>query len=297
MSDAIGALAASAALAQGLLGEPGGLATRLHAALSHELARARADVAFAASAAATGVALRAAGERAGALGPETVGVLARGAEGAVDARTRATAEGLARAHRAGTGDRDGRGGGVGDDADGRRGAPGPAPAVTTPLAAADLAAVERALAAAQDASEAAGVTGRLRALVLPGEALRGAPADRWDDGAGRGCELLILCTAFDGELGAGRRVWGYGYLDARLRAALDARRGDDVGHAPFGGPGSTPVVWSVSTDPPSVGGLPRATCAHGRDRFDGPLLPRETGPGEAAPERWSIELHEAPTWL
>lgn len=287
MSDgAIGALAAAAALAQGVLGESGGLASRLHAALGQELARARADVAFATSAApAMGIARRAADERPGAFGPEAASVRARGAEGAVDGRTRAHAEAFARSHRvAGRAD---------DDRDGRDGVDdrdGPDERQRA-ISATDLDAIERALRTAQDAVDAAGVTGRLAALVLPGEALRGAPSDRWHDA--RACDLLILCAAFDGELGAGRRVWGYGYLDARACAALDAFWAHEVDE---GSAASSSAVWDVHAVEPRLDGHARVVCLYGRGRCEGALLPYAVALDRTMPDRWFVELHEAPTW-
>ena len=301
-TDAVGIVSASAAIAQALLGESaGGVASRLQAALGRELGRARGGhrvrygrprspprsphrsppPGSVAPGRVDGVQLVA------RLGPS---LDARALDRADDARTRID--------RRSGGERfeDEAGGHPGDECpederagDGRAGDGGRTTEVEgrVTLDEREVGAIESALATVQAAADALDDGGTLHAVVLSGRVLSAVPRSLPE------CRLLVLCLAFDGELGASRRVWGHGYAEDRLRLTLDARWTLEDEGAAADGDASGTGRWRFAR-PGAARTRPPVLCTLGGQRHEGLSTTASAG-GSVVPPAWAfVDVEVAP---
>jgi len=265
VSDAISAMSATASVAQSLFGEAGGgIASRLQAALGLELARARTDAQFAAAAVAS-ASFASSVERRSASSSVRSSLASERADGVRDTRVRVAAR-EHQGHRHGDADDEGRHGAVAGNE-----------AATWPRW--QVMAIERALRVAGDAARDAGCSGSLLGLLLPG-------ALAANGGTACACTDFLLCTSFDGDLGATRRVWGFGYADTVLVATLDGRRID------AGQREESSCIWTVERSDVVDGGYPCVSIVQGGRRCIALMVADD--PGVPLPACWRFVSTSGP---
>ena|GEM_PF-3353401 len=274
MSDGIAHVLATAGVAHAAFGEiGGGIASRLQSALGLELARARTDAQFAA-AAVTPSSLTGATEWRAEASRAWPSLAGESVQAGRDTRTR----GFERR-------RDDRSGQdrSGEDRDGEPEEPARDEEQGTgrcELPRWQLVAIERAVQAAGEAALEVGCNGSLHGLVLPGEIAPhevGVPV----------CTVFVLCTAFDGDLGATRRVWGFGYGDDVLVATLDGVRVEADAD------GDAPGRWTVEQTRSCLGARSgTVTLVRGSARWSGLSIACDVR--EPMPACWSFHSTAGP---
>lgn len=256
MSDAIGALAASASLAQAHFGEsPISLTSRLVVLLNQEFANQKVG-----------------GATVG-MGPDVNKPVADSTTSSVWSSLHAERSGMSddATTRWSESDRH-------TDDDARSGATSSDVIV---LGEERLAAIQRAARQASLELTDAGWNGVLQCVAIPGSGLVDAVADE-----ACVCELLILCSPFDKTASDAAAVWGFGYTDGQLVLTLDGLRVE---------PPLVPddALWQVSVAPGAMAsgaGLP-VDVEHQQQRVRGCAFVTD-GPFE--PDHWTFLSERGP---